>query len=283
MSSLSSLSTNSIPITDTQTNLIMAGGVNKRFHHANPSFIQDAQASAQSNPTQTNIESGHTFTLFPKLPYEVRLKVWKAALPGPRFIEIRSADPSPDKLEDDECSIDEHGIDCETWRPSCIEKAPAMFFTCREARAEVMKFYAPLKGNEPSAGIVFCDFSKDYMVFSFPRFREYLSDWINGDDEIVAETWAKVKQVAIDEESHAYCTKDEDLGDVTSMQLDELAIVPCQYERVSKSSPFIIGFEDVEDPRVRQENEDGYFPEWEKEYPEWKAPRLRVGKFITSE
>jgi hypothetical protein len=33
-----------------------------------------------------------TFTLFPKLPIELRLKIWEEALPGPRIIEIHHDD-----------------------------------------------------------------------------------------------------------------------------------------------------------------------------------------------
>jgi hypothetical protein len=35
--------------------------------------------------------SGRTFTKFPKLPKEIRLMIWKAALPGPRVVTIRLA------------------------------------------------------------------------------------------------------------------------------------------------------------------------------------------------
>lgn len=32
------------------------------------------------------------FTLFPILPPEIRISIWKAALPDPRFVEIRHDD-----------------------------------------------------------------------------------------------------------------------------------------------------------------------------------------------
>ena len=42
--------------------------------------------SAQNN---TSDSSAPTFTPFPKLPMELRLKIWKHALPGPRAIKLK--------------------------------------------------------------------------------------------------------------------------------------------------------------------------------------------------
>ena len=46
--------------------------------------------SSTQPPTQANAKCLEFFALFPRLPTELRLKIWRQTLPGPRIVEIPS-------------------------------------------------------------------------------------------------------------------------------------------------------------------------------------------------
>ncbi|RDL40966.1 uncharacterized protein BP5553_00945 [Venustampulla echinocandica] len=95
---------------------------------------------------------GQQFTLFPKLSVELRCIIWKLALPGTRFVTIRKTKCLGDGVEP-------------YWEPVCAEKAPSLLFVCREARAEALKTYVPIKGTVPESSAIYCDFNRDYVCF----------------------------------------------------------------------------------------------------------------------
>jgi hypothetical protein len=69
------------------------------------------------------------FTLFPKLPIELRLLIWEMALPGPRVLKT--------SLPWD--------LDAEIrWNLTPSEKSPAILFSCHESRTVALNHYQPL-------------------------------------------------------------------------------------------------------------------------------------------
>src|SRR4051794_8755809 len=82
------------------------------------------------------------FILFDRLPTEIRLKIWEAALPGPRVINIierrvkrkrhSTVDPPfPTGLDEGMLAL---------WSSS---KAPSTLFACRESHQVTSKFLVP--------------------------------------------------------------------------------------------------------------------------------------------
>jgi hypothetical protein len=76
--------------------------------------------SAESNCPE---KSSPTFTLFPKLPTELRLKIWKYALPGPRAIRVQRNWPTM------------------SGPIRAVAKPPAVLQTNSESRQLAMRFY----------------------------------------------------------------------------------------------------------------------------------------------
>lgn len=98
------------------------------------------------------------FTVFSKLPIEIRLKIWKMALPGPKFIKM-DLQSSP------------LGQDGYIWLPRCSEKNPALLSTCNESRAMALKHYHSV-GRRPQGWVKFVDFSTDILCYT------WLGSWI---------------------------------------------------------------------------------------------------------
>jgi hypothetical protein len=92
------------------------------------------------------------FTLFPKLPTEIQLKIWKLAMPGPRLIKIGHR---PQFATRPSGSVDMF------YQKS--QKIPTpLLHTCRETRAMVLKTIKPrfrLSSRHP----IYFDFEKDTL------------------------------------------------------------------------------------------------------------------------
>lgn len=77
--------------------------------------------------------------------------VWFHALSGPRYIDVRTAN--------DEGQLVMYDRPEESYGDNIffasIEKAPALFFTCQEARKKVQKFNQPLKVRSSTDNISF--------------------------------------------------------------------------------------------------------------------------------
>jgi hypothetical protein len=96
-----------------------------------------------------------TFTLFPKLPAELRFRVWKYAHPDPRYIEVQMINGSA-------------GADqARCWRVKTKHEAPTLFFVCHKSRAEVIKRCVLLRGNEPGSSAIYYDTNVDVLVFRY--------------------------------------------------------------------------------------------------------------------
>jgi hypothetical protein len=67
---------------------------------------------------QTNLKKQGYFVLFPKLPIELRLQIWKFALPGPRIIDVFYLHPKGAR----------------TTTP-----IPSLLHVCQESRREVQR------------------------------------------------------------------------------------------------------------------------------------------------
>lgn len=92
------------------------------------------------------------FTLFPKLPVEMRLKIWGCTPVSPRVVEIKSYG-----------SDDQHSL--------C--PPPSVLKACKEARDEVLKQYVKICGKQ----IVLINPSIDTLFISLPD-PKYFNDFV---------------------------------------------------------------------------------------------------------
>lgn len=226
-----------------------------------------------------------TFTLFPKLPPELRCRIWKNALPGRRFVQI---DRQPYQML---FNRDDSGyIPTVIWRPRCIERAPSIFWVCRESKAEVCKIFKPLKGTEPQSPVIWCDFAIDYMCIPFmgaytrePSSPSMLMATLS------AELLATIRFLAVDAEMGASIGLDM----FPNFKLKELALC-YRYEEFGRANKqIIVDFKDEMPDRMHVWTGG----DWQNirtaverlikgvvaKHPDWTAPLITYGRAITAD
>ncbi|OAA53395.1 hypothetical protein ISF_08748 [Cordyceps fumosorosea ARSEF 2679] len=101
-----------------------------------------------------------TFSLFPKLPAELRLRIWKHSLPGTRIVPVHCG---ADELVVDSSVGLVAAIGCTTTIPN-----PTNLNICTESRAEAIKSYRRCFGFVGQPGHIYFDPSRDVLYFG-PR------------------------------------------------------------------------------------------------------------------
>ncbi|PSS03858.1 hypothetical protein BD289DRAFT_449290 [Coniella lustricola] len=118
------------------------------------------------------MEKQRTFHPFPRLPAELRWKIWSYNLPGPRIVSIRcgsdvaAISPPPDGRPVPLCSASHPGSPS----PSCTSPAPIPInlHVCHEARREALRRYRPCFGIARGSGRIYFDSNQDTLYFG-PR------------------------------------------------------------------------------------------------------------------
>lgn len=107
-----------------------------------------SQMSSLAQAAEQRTE-GSSFTLFPKLPVELRLMVWELALPGPRVITIQAR----------RVSSAARGLPHLTADYSI----PAIFHTSQESREAVLRKYEFAFPRNHLINSFYFDFSRDVL------------------------------------------------------------------------------------------------------------------------
>lgn len=214
-----------------------------------------------------------TFPQFPKLPIELRTKIWKEAMPGTRYIMIIST------KEDKYWDVDDIHND-RPWFPICGDYAPALFFVCKEARAEVVKLYKPLKGTAMT-GAIYMDVRKDVLCAAGGRCRKDFGTVLS---EVPSEIRAGLTRIGVDcfLLTHFWNSMKDDL-----LKLPELAELYIGLFFNCPGRAIIGGFEAEQglDEMVAKilERISSYdelkFDKLKESHPEWRAPAVTVGIF----
>jgi hypothetical protein len=135
---------------------------------------------------------GPTFTIFNRLPIEVRLQIWEAALPGPRLINIKEKRLRKTKREHiaETCP----DLDPATFPPDNLlgvtsdSKAPSVLFACRESYSVASKVYVPSFAFADSIPETYFDFRRDTLYLSCNKFGLFYEDvegsWYKTGDEL---------------------------------------------------------------------------------------------------
>ena len=164
------------------------------------------------------------FTLFPKLPPELRCRIWQFALPSPRTVEIRSPEAAGTARESSPQPY--------LCRPCCDETVPSIFWVCKEARAEVCKTYTPLRGSQPGSAVVWVDFGKDTVRFKLTRFLENSLHWNNLEaflSLLPSEILMSIRFFSVEAEMLAFfCLADEEVLPMKQLKTFALSLEPVQ-------------------------------------------------------
>ena len=91
------------------------------------------------------MDTSPTFTKFEKLPSELRIKIWKCILPGPRVVSVR--------------------FNRGAQQYTSSTAPPILLRTCPESRAVTLEAYTNLILSPTYASSVFVDFARDTIFF----------------------------------------------------------------------------------------------------------------------
>lgn len=97
--------------------------------------------------------TGATFHPFPRLPLELRLKIWRSSLPGPRLIRI---------------SVEDGSFKSNTPHPLGLQ-------ICKESREETLRIYQLSIAVEPSKNHIYINTDHDGLLLLSPSSDDYHS------------------------------------------------------------------------------------------------------------
>jgi hypothetical protein len=130
-------------------------------------------------------EADQDFTLFLKLPLELRRMIWKEAL-------STWPESHRDSLDSGRWTRRKPGA--KKWHPACVDKAPALFFACREARAVVTENYNLFKGDY-GLGAIWRDVRHDLFCFGFWRWQYNMAICF---DNMPEEVRSRMSRITLD-------------------------------------------------------------------------------------
>jgi hypothetical protein len=126
------------------------------------------ESNMESNQLTLPSQAGQMFP-FRRLPTEVRLMVWRMALPDPRAVELRTSQRHKGYYT--------------------TARNPSLFYVNQEARNEALRFYTLTFGTDDAPARVYFDFEADVLFYNpgyFEKpwnadedgdFDEYLPEW----------------------------------------------------------------------------------------------------------
>ncbi len=121
-----------------------------------PEIAATTKLSSNADADNQDESMVHEFTLFPNLAVELRLKIWKFALPGPRSIKIRRV------------KTDESAYSKQNFRITGMNEVPALLRTCHESRTEALRFYKRMFGSVDGRPQYFDPSIDTLILFSCP-------------------------------------------------------------------------------------------------------------------
>ncbi|KAF8863739.1 hypothetical protein BDZ45DRAFT_737945 [Acephala macrosclerotiorum] len=121
--------------------------------------LSNATVKSKSFPSRSTRPNGTTFTVFPKLPIELRTMIWTSSLPGSRTVEIN-------RTRQDDNTAPEYRS------PAII---PAALHVCQESRTIAQEHYSLSFGSSiwEDAGRVWFDKNIDVTFFNCRRLSHH--------------------------------------------------------------------------------------------------------------
>lgn len=104
--------------------------------------------------------------LFPRLPPEIRIKIWNFSLPEPRIVEVRcGSDAISDKCPNGPGLMSLESLFGDVAGCRSAATIPVTLGVCRESRAETLRRYKPMFGFAGQPGRVYFDPQRDVLYF----------------------------------------------------------------------------------------------------------------------
>jgi 2EXR family len=184
-----------------------------------------------------------TFTLFPHLPFELRLKIWEHALSEPRTVTI---------------SCQREMLDRERRFAKAFTSPtppPSLLHTCRESRSEALSQYTPAFKTDTSEIYTYFSFSRDTL-----RCADSVLEYMPTEETKRIETLVlEVRDAEYFGHFHMEVVK-------TMERLEELTLLAKPGEvdyRWNRPGRYV-------------DTLSGEFEEARCENPDWRCPRVRI-------
>jgi hypothetical protein len=177
--------------------------------HKNPEPLPKIPHETQVASSESAEAKERKFTLFPKLPIELRFEIWREALPGQRIVELVYEDKAIFFSDDDypdlvklsgnvgeiECVV--ASLEGETTDPEpkyWTNISPPVLGVSREARTEAQKKYTTSFDGSQFGRCIPFDPSADTLFFPLsPSHRDFVSKTCSG-----PEVFHQIQFLAVD-------------------------------------------------------------------------------------
>jgi hypothetical protein len=235
--------------------------------------------------------SPKSFQLFPKLPLELRLKIWRYACPRPRVVMVKYhfkvlPEPIPDP-EQEFWGVDENVSHIVHWIGPSVE-IPLILHVCRESRLEALSIY--------EAGLEICpDGHQTYWnpkldtVFLIKESSRRSSSTLRPLDEVPVRARVRIQHLAIDLNVSTISYTDGavkeqllPLIDFTSLRSLTLVIDPIlpdeSKSRVIFREPMDVPIHQFLNtrPTAIEQRFENILEAIKKENPGWEPPKVRA-------
>jgi hypothetical protein len=126
-------------------------------------YLQDALQNGMRmlnsvGPSQRDDKPASSFIHFPKLPIELRLIIWKLALPDTRIITLKQYQAKIPHIEPNGYA---EGVTINQLRIRVIASTPVLLHTSRESRALTLEFYTLFLASLLHGRPIYIDYQRD--------------------------------------------------------------------------------------------------------------------------
>ncbi|KAF8854119.1 hypothetical protein BDZ45DRAFT_677200 [Acephala macrosclerotiorum] len=217
-----------------------------------------------------------SFTLFPELPTELRLKIWKLAIPGPRILSVGH------RMQYGEG----YGRIIPTameWRTS--DPVPTLLHVCHDSRTEALKVYQPSFAafrTPRQEGKNYIDFSRDILYFggsgrAFTDMKALINSTSNNPSNYLLDMFLGADYGTKDAEHIKYMIVDidEERYGRRSFIWDEIRLFPKLQDLI------VVVWEEDSDAEQLMALYRISLREVARKHPEWAIPEIRFFSAIT--
>jgi len=208
----------------------------------------------------------HSFTLFPELPFELRLKIWSYIAPGPRVVGINYRNQRVKRRGQNVTFLHNRA----GWNSP--DPVPVILHICHESRTEGLKSLRTTFGSHWFPGEVYFDFERDTLHFGHGKARDYLNNNVGPSDYLLdvfmgggysgGNDGELVKYMILDIDETVYGRRSfcwDEIREFTGLQ--ELTLMPWEEQENA-----------LELMRIYRAS----LNEVARLYPEWRVPKIKV-------
>jgi hypothetical protein len=145
----------------------------------NPRVVLHKMSSTSSKDQRPSAQvTNFQFTLFPKLPAEIRLMIWKLALPGPRVVSVTQTKrvTQTKKAKSMIQSLDKRGFRLTYgYGRDCGHIPTILLHICQESRSLALRRFKPFLGSPWDDIPIHFDFKADTLIIDGPLIWEFMT------------------------------------------------------------------------------------------------------------